>query len=149
MSLLIKQLHLLTCLTVGFVLLYDCSRQTEILEEDYFSFDQPSECIAIFGDIQYYTNSQYISLYKHSLDWIVHNEESLRIKAVLHTGDITQTNDSNHEWPNFYRAMRDIFTKIPYISAIGDHDYFWDGAIIPDRYDTRFSDYVRNDIVTG
>lgn len=102
-----------------------------------------SDYIAIFGDIQYYTNLQYINLYRHSIDWILHeNKNGRNIECVLHTGDITQTNDES-QYEDFYYATYYLGTELPYYSLIGDHDYTWyDGIHIDGREDTHFNEYA-------
>ena len=108
--------------------------QTEPIEEN--------EYIAIFGDIQYYTNSTYISTYQHSVDWILEQTRAgKRINCVLHTGDITQSN-SKTQWSFFYDATKKLASEVPYFSMIGDHDYKWDGALINSRDSTNFNEYL-------
>jgi hypothetical protein len=105
--------------------------------------------IAVFGDIQYYTNSTHIGLYMHSLNWIrKKSEEGIRFNCILHTGDITQ-NNSLIQYDCFYRATMPISEHIPYITMIGDHDYTWDGSLINDRQSTSFSEYVHFPITTN
>ena len=114
------------------------------------SYKDSSEFIYIFGDIQYYTNSRYISIYEKSLDWIadqIHNGK--QVKCVLHTGDITQSN-SVSQWKQFKGAMQEITKLVPYFSMIGDHDYTWyDGRYIDDRKDTHFNEYVNYPLSTN
>jgi len=105
-------------------------------------YNPSSEYIAIFGDIQYYTNYANNYLYQYSCDWILKQKQAgMNINSVLHTGDVTQSNNSA-QWDCFYNATQELAKEIPYISAIGDHDYTWDGAIIHDRYSTHFNEYV-------
>lgn len=106
-----------------------------------------SQYIAVFGDIQYYTNSVDIHLFKSSLDWIMHAKDTIDILAVLHTGDITQSNDVLYEWPHFDKAILDLSETLPFISIIGDHDYSWYKTFIVNRNDTHFSSHVRFPIV--
>lgn len=151
MNFFIKQLRLVAFLAVGLGLSIYCTKNSDVFEEEeHFSFNQPSECIAIFGDIQFYTSSSFIGLFKHSLDWIRYNKESLNIKCILQTGDLSETNNTKDEWPYFYRAMRGISQEIPFIPIIGDHDYTWDSnGSIKDRYSTRFNDYVNYPLVNS
>ena len=102
-----------------------------------------SDYIAIFGDIQYYTNPQYINLYRHSLDWILHEYKNGRnIVCVLHTGDITQTNAVS-QYDVFYNATYLIGAEIPFYSLIGNHDYRWyDDIHIDGREDTHFNEFA-------
>ena len=120
------------------------------------NFANSSEYIAVFGDIQYYTNSTYINLFQQSLDWILSASDSLNIVSVLHTGDITQSNNINKEWRYFKEAMTGFSDKIPFISMIGDHDYTWEldekrntNSFINDRYSTHFNEYISFPNVTS
>lgn len=102
-----------------------------------------SEYIAVFGDLQGQTvNQEKLALYKHSLDWIEKQKElGTKINAVLQVGDITGANVKG-QWDNFYYATYSFAKKIPYVAAIGDHDYTWTGQYIDHREDTFFSEYV-------
>lgn len=145
-------LRLICGLSIVITLVASCSDEIEIQittqKQITREYKDPSQYIAVFGDIQYYTNSVDINLFKTSLDWIVDAKETMDILAVLHTGDITQSNDILFEWPHFDKAIRDLSDTIPFISAIGDHDYSWNKALIVDRNDTHFSSHVRFPIVT-
>ena len=103
-----------------------------------------SDYIAVLGDIQYLTNSRYIDIYRHSLDWIRNkSENNWRFVFILHTGDITMSNELS-QWRLFFEATNPIAQKIPFISMIGDHDYTWeDGIHIENRYSTHFNDFVQ------
>ena len=147
-----KNLRLIYGLTIVIALVLSCSEKYEIqlttqrtVKREY---KDSSQYIAVFGDIQYYTNSECIKYFKTSLNWITDAKESKDILAVLHTGDITQSDDILFEWPHFDRAIRDFSETIPFISAIGDHDYSWNKTLITDRNDTHFSSHVRFPLVT-
>lgn len=105
--------------------------------------DSSTVYIAVFGDIQYTTNSQYISIYQRSLNWIQQKaNEGWLFNCVLHTGDITMNNASS-QWGYFFQATKPLAQRIPYVSMIGDHDYTWeDNTHIDDRGSTHFNDYV-------
>ena len=112
-----------------------------------------SEFIAVFGDIQYYTNYSNIKLFKRSLDWIEYVAKDLKILCALHTGDVTNSCNSA-QWSHFGNAIKGFSKSIPFITNIGDHDYYWDGAYINSRNDTSFSEHtefplVRNMIETA
>jgi hypothetical protein len=111
-------------------------------------YKDPSQYIAVFGDIQYYTNADCIKYFKTSLNWIAEEKKTKNILAVLHTGDITQSNDNLIQWPHFARAIRHLPDTIPFISIIGDHDYSWNKALIEDRNNTHFSSHVSFPVVT-
>ena len=81
--------------------------------ETYLSKKTEKEYIAVFGDIQYYTNDNNINLYERSLDWLIHEKKSgMPIQYVLHTGDITQSNSIN-QWESFYTSMLELSKTIP------------------------------------
>lgn len=122
-------------------------------DDDNFVYVNPyttnnAEYIAVFGDIQYYTNKSSIRIFKNSLNWIEKAKEEINIVDVLHTGDITNSNNRDQEeWKYFTEAMSDF--SLPFISNIGNHDYAWDRAgKIVDRNDTYFNKYTRFPLVT-
>lgn len=113
-----------------------------------------SEYVAIFGDVQYYTNSTYQHLFQYSCNWILNQKHAgININSVLHTGDCTQGN-AKGLWKYYYSSIQPLAQEVPFISAIGDHDYTWtDNVYIDDRYDTRFNEFnsfplTRQKIVT-
>lgn len=102
------------------------------------------EYIAVFGDIQYYTDDDNkIVQYQNTIDWI--NEQArtgVIFDCVLHTGDITNSNSSS-SYLRFHKATSSLCSSIPYFSPIGDHDYQWgENGIINDRNNTLFSNYI-------
>ena len=117
--------------------------------KDNIIVDSSTVYIAVFGDIQYTTNAQYISIYQHSLNWIQKKaNEGWLFNCVLHTGDITMSNES-YQWNYFSQVTKPLAKRIPYISMIGDHDYTWeDNTHIDDRRSTHFNDYVSFPITT-
>lgn len=120
-----------------------CERDLYPLEEGSPTVAPSAIYIAVFGDIQCYTNQTYIDLYQHSLDWIMsRSQEGYHFNCILHTGDITQTNDRT-QYNCFYEATAPIAKVIPYISMIGDHDYSWEGSLITDRLSTHFNEFVQ------
>lgn len=107
-------------------------------------YNDSSEYIAVFGDIQYVTNSANIFLYHHSCNWILAQKHAgMNINSVLLVGDVTQHNMVG-SWKCFKSATQELAKEIPFISAIGDHDYTWgeDGYTITDRNNTEFSNYL-------
>lgn len=101
-----------------------------------------NEYIAVFGDIQYLTETDYrIKYYKESVDWIKDQCESgVPFKCVLQTGDITQSN-SSAQYERFWNSTKDLTSIIPFYATIGDHDYTWEPKI-NSRDSTLFSKYV-------
>lgn len=112
-----------------------------VVRQAQLPLDPASEYIAVFGDIQYYTNAGSINLFKHSLQWITKQvDDGSKFNCVLHTGDVTDNCNLSLQWKYFGEAIDGLYQKVPFISAIGDHDYKWpDSVHIPDREDTYFS----------
>lgn len=124
--------------------------------EDFEEISNPyehktsSEFIAVFGDIQYYTNSTYIGLFERSLDWIKYlSDSNINILCTLHTGDITNNNEQD-QWVCFEKATKRFSESIPFISNIGDHDYTWDkDSKIISRESTHINEYIKFPLVTA
>lgn len=124
--------------------------EDDFILPEYIEKHNSSQYIAVFGDIQYLTNSVYDYVFRSSLEWILKASEKIDISCVLHTGDITQSDEVLSEWPYFDREVRGFAEKIPFISVIGDHDYTWDNdALIVDRNKTHFSKHVSFPSVTS
>ena len=123
--------------------------EEEIIFPEYLKFRQTSDYIAVFGDIQYYTSYSALDFFRFSLNWVSKASRQIKIRGVIHTGDITQSNDKDYEWPHFDKAMNGFLDSIPFISAIGDHDYHWSGTFIEDRNNTHFSEHVSFPLVTS
>lgn len=121
-----------------------CSSEGDDSESiQIMNYNSSSEYMAIFGDIQYLTNVIKISIYKYSCDWILAQKHAgMNINSVIHTGDVTQNNEIS-SWKYFYSATQELAEEIPYISAIGDHDYTWgENGVIHDRNSTYLSEYI-------
>lgn len=131
-------------------MLYGCSKIEDFEDLDIipnpYKNRTSSDFIAVFGDIQYYTNYRYIDLFKHSLDWIAYNANKINLLCTLHTGDITSNNSVTSEWKYFEKALKNFSKAIPFISNIGDHDYTWDGdSKIISRSSTHINEYIKLD----
>ena len=92
-------------------------------------------CIAIFGDIQVYTeNEELVQNYVNSLQWL--KDRQLRdadISCILHTGDVANTN-MGHQWRRFQSNTSIVSDCIPYYTSTGNHDYDWNAEeVITDR----------------
>ena len=88
----------------------------ESVPEDY------DFCFAWETDTQYYAEEwQYHFLNMNN--WIVDNAEEMKIKYVIHTGDIVDDYDMIYEWENADEAMQ-IFDDagMPYGVLGGNHD---------------------------
>lgn len=56
-------------------------------------------------------------------EWIVKNREPLGIQYVLHVGDMVETGSDEEQWKRFDAGMRVLDGKVPYVLALGNHDY--------------------------
>ncbi len=118
--------------------------KNELNKPDSLEYTAPAvEYVAVFGDIQYYTRSDYGgNIYKSSIDWLCGQmTRGNRIRCVLHTGDVTMENEVE-QYERFRRLTKPLAEQVPYISIIGDHDYQWTGAQIYSRDSTHFSEYL-------
>ena len=135
-------------LVMLFAVINACHSSKDDFDAPYYEQDANNVYIAVFGDIQYLTNSAHINIYQNSLNWI--KNEMLKGKhfnCILHTGDVTE-NNRIEQWNLFFDATLPIANYVPYISLIGNHDYTWEGSHIVDRCSTHINDYIKFPITT-
>jgi len=56
-------------------------------------------------------------------EWIVTNRDKENIRYLLQVGDLVQDGGSETEWRNIDAAYSVLDGKLPYILAVGNHDY--------------------------
>jgi hypothetical protein len=79
--------------------------------------------IVALPDTQYYSES-YPQTFTAQTQWIVNHAATLNVQAVLGLGDIVQTANNTFEWQNADASVKLLDNaKIPYLLAIGNHDY--------------------------
>jgi Carboxypeptidase regulatory-like domain/Calcineurin-like phosphoesterase len=78
--------------------------------------------IIALPDTQIYSRS-YPEIYRAQTQWIADNAEALGIQLVLGLGDIVDGGGELNQWDNADSAMRLIDGRVPYMLAIGNHDY--------------------------
>ncbi|WP_084552346.1 lamin tail domain-containing protein [Bacillus cihuensis] len=74
------------------------------------------------SDTQYYSES-YPHIYERQTQWIAEMQEALKIKYVIHTGDLVDESDKQYQWNNadqFMKVLDDA--KVPYGVLAGNHD---------------------------
>jgi len=76
--------------------------------------------IIVLPDTQHYSQN-YPKIFVEQTEWIRDNLEEMNIAAVIHLGDITNTNDKK-EWEAAARALNILEDKIPLFLAAGNHD---------------------------
>ncbi len=78
--------------------------------------------IVVLPDTQYYAKD-YPAVFMEQTDWIVAQKLAMNIAAVLHVGDIVDS-DLTIQWTAANPAMRELDkVALPYIVVPGNHDY--------------------------
>jgi len=85
--------------------------------------------VAVIPDTQGYV-LDYPEIFTQQVQWILDNKEELNIKFVIHLGDLINMirlwgadEEIEAEWVNADTSMSLLDGEIPYILAIGNHDY--------------------------
>lgn len=93
-----------------------------LARRDPFPSEDPAVWMfAVLPDTQIYT-VKYPSLFEAQTRWIADNAERLRIRFVLHAGDVVNDN-RGEQWDVAERALRRLDGRVPYVVALGNHDY--------------------------
>ena len=101
------------------------------------SLENPeSFSMILMGDPQSYVKYDINQpVFELTTAWTADNIENLKIKAVLVTGDLVETNDnavpvrsmanqtSRQMWESVSRSFERLDNKVPYIISPGNHDY--------------------------
>lgn len=75
------------------------------------------------GDQQIVSDFIY-GLYPKMTEWLAANKERLNIKAVINTGDLVNNEEVASQWDDAINGTNILLeNKIPYIFAIGNHEY--------------------------
>lgn len=138
-------------LFIVFCIPLSCADDKEIIIDELLLqgddiINPTSEYFAVLGDCQYhFCLSGLEEVYRTYIEWITCQSDAYgNFNAVLHTGDIAETNDVS-QYQLFVSLTEGLANKVPYFSAIGDHDYTWEGNnyVINDRYSTHFNVFVQ------
>ena len=119
---------------------------------DRQKLDNPdSFSMILMGDPQSYIKYDINQpIFELTTAWTADNIDNLRIKAVLVTGDLVETNEnlvpvrsmanqtSRQMWESVSRAFERLDNKVPYIISAGNHDY---GYRSSENGNTHFPDY--------
>jgi hypothetical protein len=84
--------------------------------------------VIVLPDTQYYS-LHFPEVFQAQTKWIAENIEKHNIKFVIGVGDITH-NDTPEEWKNADAALKHLDGVVPYVLALGNHDF-------PDNGSTR------------
>jgi len=78
--------------------------------------------VIVLPDTQYYSAS-YPQIFNSQTQWIAANRDALNIQLVIGVGDIVDGPMQTTQWQNADAAVRYIDGVVPYVLAIGNHDY--------------------------
>ena len=78
--------------------------------------------IAALPDTQFYSKS-YPQIFTAETQWIANHAQQMNIQLVVGLGDIVDGGGEGYQWQNADLAYRILDGKVPYIAAIGNHDY--------------------------
>jgi carboxypeptidase family protein/calcineurin-like phosphoesterase family protein len=78
--------------------------------------------IVALPDTQFYSKT-YPDIFTAQTQWIVNNQKTMNIQLVLGLGDIVDAAGKSYEWTNAVNAVNLMNGKVPYLMAIGNHDY--------------------------
>jgi hypothetical protein len=78
--------------------------------------------IAALPDTQFYSKS-YPQIMTAETQWIADHAAEMNIQLVVGLGDIVDSGGSSYQWQNADLAYRLLDGKVPYMAAIGNHDY--------------------------
>ncbi|KZZ85071.1 lamin tail domain-containing protein [Bacillus sp. SJS] len=74
------------------------------------------------SDTQYYSES-YPEIYNSQTKWIAENKEKMKIKYVMHTGDLVNMANQEYQWEAADQYMKTLEdAKVPYGVLAGNHD---------------------------
>jgi hypothetical protein len=82
---------------------------------------RPPATLVILPDTQYYA-AAYPDVFDLQTSWVVAQKTALNIAAVLHVGDIVDS-DIEVQWTVANPAMRLLDNVVPYVVVPGNHDY--------------------------
>lgn len=78
--------------------------------------------IVALPDTQYYSRD-FPDIFRAQTQWVADHVQDQRIKIVLGLGDIVDDGADSVQWQNADAAVRLLDGKLPYMMAIGNHDY--------------------------
>ena len=78
--------------------------------------------IVALPDTQFYS-STYPQIFAAQTQWIANHVQDQNIKLVVGLGDIVDGGGSLSQWQNADAAVRLLEGQVPYMMAIGNHDY--------------------------
>lgn len=114
--------------TVSLVLLFSmtftsCGGSTQSVQKKPFPAITGDEfTIVALPDTQYYSRD-FPAIFQSQTQWIVDHVQDQNIKMVLGLGDIVDDGADPAQWQNANAAVSMLDGRVPYLMAIGNHDY--------------------------
>jgi hypothetical protein len=96
--------------------------------------------IAALPDTQFYSKS-YPQIFTAETQWIADHAKQLNIQMVVGLGDIVDGGGAAYQWQNADLAYRILDGKVPYVAAIGNHDYDQNNPAGRTAYTKNFNSY--------
>ena len=96
--------------------------------------------IAALPDTQIYAKS-YPHIFTAETQWIANHAKQMNIQLVAGLGDIVDGGGEGYQWQNADLAYRLLDGKVPYVAAIGNHDYDKNNPSGRTAYATNFNAY--------
>jgi hypothetical protein len=94
--------------------------------------------VVVLPDTQYYSAS-YPQIFNSQTQWIAANRDALNIQLVIGVGDIVDGPMQTSQWQNADAAVKYLDGVVPYVLAIGNHDY--DNVVPGSRQVTSFNQW--------
>ncbi len=96
--------------------------QVMIQDEIPANRDEYDYTFVWMSDTQYYSES-YPYIYERQTEWIVEQQEELKIEYVFHSGDLVDEADQEYQWDHADEYMRTLDdAEVPYGVLAGNHD---------------------------
>ncbi|MGN8645551.1 lamin tail domain-containing protein [Gracilibacillus sp. HCP3S3_G5_1] len=96
--------------------------QVLIQDEIPVNRDEYDYTFVWMSDTQYYSES-YPHIFERQTDWIVEQQEEMKIEYVFHSGDLVDEADQEYQWLHADEYMRKLDdAEVPYGVLAGNHD---------------------------
>ena len=100
----------------------------------------PDFSVVVLPDTQNYA-AHNPAIFTAQTQWILQNASPLNIQFVLHEGDIVNGGNEPSQWANADTSMKVLDGRVPYVAAIGNHDYDTNNVALRTAYTKNFNTY--------
>lgn len=77
--------------------------------------------LAWMSDTQYYSET-YPEIFSRMTSWLTNESDTLRLRYVLHTGDVVDDFSKEEQWSHAQKALSAFSGQLPLMLAAGNHD---------------------------